>query len=86
MICAISATTAGLLRGSGLSSAAVSVSSTPCSAGYLPVSSVARLGEHIAVLQKPLLKLTPVRAISASFGISCCIQPLSSGQCRGWRC
>jgi hypothetical protein len=38
------------------------------------------------VLQNPLRKLNPVRASSASLGISSRSQPGSSGQCRGWRC
>ncbi len=77
---AIVAATAGVLRGSGRRSAAVRVSSTPCSAGQRLVNSVVRLGEHIAVLQKALSKVIPVRASSASPGISDCSQPLSSGQ------
>ena len=66
--------------------AAVSVSSTPCSAGKRPVNSVERLGEHIAVLQNPFVKLSPVRASSAQLGISASTHPGSSGQCRGCRC
>jgi hypothetical protein len=83
---AISPATPGRLRGSGFRSAAVSVSSTPCSAGKRPVNSVERLGEHIAVLQKPFVKLSPVRASSAQLGISASTHPGSSGQCRGCRC
>jgi hypothetical protein len=35
------------------------------------------------VLQKAWVKLSPVRASSASFGINSRIQPGSSGQCCG---
>ena len=82
----ISPSTPGRFFGSGFRSAAVSVSFTPCSAGKRPVNRVERLGEHIAVLQNPLLKVSPVRASSARFGISASIHPGSSGQCIGWRC
>jgi hypothetical protein len=47
---------------------------------------VARLGEHIAELQNPFAKLTPVRASSNSFGINSRNQPACSGQWRGRRC
>ena len=47
------------------------------------MNSVARLGEHIAVLQKAFVKVSPVRASSASFGISSASQPGPRGQWRG---
>jgi hypothetical protein len=47
------------------------------------VNRVARLGEHIEVLQKPLLKLRPVAANAWSFGVSSRCQPGSSGQWQG---
>ncbi len=50
------------------------------------MNSVERLGEHIAVLQKPRLNVSPVRASSAQFGIRASAQPGSSGQCIGRRC
>jgi hypothetical protein len=50
------------------------------------VNSVARLGEHIAVLQNALVNVIPVRASSVSLGISSVSQPGSSGQWRGARC
>ena len=56
------AATAGRLRGSGRRSACVCVSVTPCWAGYRPVRSVARLGEHIDVLQNALGKTRPLSA------------------------
>lgn len=59
---------------------------TPCWAGYCPVSNVARLGEHMAVLQKAFSNVRPVRASVVSFGASAWSQPGSSGQWRGWRC
>ncbi len=49
------------------------------------VAPTCRLGEHIAVLQKARLKRTPVRASSASLGISESSHPGSVGQCCGRR-
>ena len=46
-------------------------------------NAIYRLGEHMAELQKALVKVTPVRASSASFGISSSSQPGESGQWRG---
>ena len=43
---------------------------TPWPAGSRPVSSVARLGEHMHVLTKAWVKVRPVRRSSASAGAS----------------
>ncbi len=82
MRAAVSSTN-GRLRGSGSRSPIVSVRGKPCWAGYWPEKSVARLGVHMHVLQNACVKLSPVRASSASFGISSRIHPGSSGQCCG---
>ena len=78
--------TAAAFRGSGRRSARVWVSVTPCCAGYCPVRSVARLGEHIDVLQNARPKLRPVCARRRSLGMRSSSQPGSSGQWHGWRC
>ena len=61
----------------------VRVAVTPCSAGYLPVKNVLRLGEHMAVAQKAFSKLSPCSMRRRRLGRFSSAQP--SGQCIGAR-
>mgnify|MGYP003374905008 CR=1 FL=1 len=61
----------------------VRVPTTPCSAGYLPVKKVLRLGEHMAAAQKAFSKVRPWSTRRCRLGRLRAAQPV--GQCMGLR-